>query len=151
MKYFLRVVTLAYALSVLQGCASSGVFHPGEFSYAIINGSSGELDAIHIHWREYDRDFDDRIKELPSSSGKLQFGNFYDYAPARIPLFVEADWKGADGLQHHKNIDMNHEMPDKSQFAGTVFFKFFDNDVCVVPVPEWLEQRNERLGKATVP
>ncbi|HET6246610.1 MAG TPA: hypothetical protein VFE47_02840 [Tepidisphaeraceae bacterium] len=88
---------------------------------------------------------------LPARDDEVPFGRYYNYAPLPIPAIVDLEWKSSDGQQHAKRIEVDRLLPQKWRFSGTICLKFFDSDVCVIPVPRWMEERNQRLGKATVP
>jgi len=79
------------------------------------------------------------------------FGEYIGLCPQPIPNQVAARWKTYDGKQHTRCIEVASHVPDIEHFTGTIVFKFYDDDVVVVPVPRWLEIRNSRLGKTTVP
>ena len=62
-----------------------------------------------------------------------------------------ATWKTADGKTHEQKVEVASRVPDIKNFTGSIVFKFTEDGVTIVPIHQALKDRNERLGKTTIP
>ena len=73
------------------------------------------------------------------------------FSPDPIPEAVLASWTTADGKQHQQVVEVAGRIPDIANFTGIIVYKFTDKGVVISPVRRAVADRNQRLGKITVP
>src|SRR6185437_12004114 len=135
---------------VFGGCCLPGTYCPGEYINRLQNATVTPMSGVEIRWTVKGEEVLQQAGYLPSCVEGC-FGANFDLSPQPIPDKVMARWKTQDGNEHRRTVEVAMHVPDVEHFAGTIVFKFYDDDVSIVAIPHWLERRNSRLGKTTVP
>ena len=136
--------------SALAGCCLPGMHCPGQYATQLQNATLRPMTDVGIRWNANGKEVRQEVAFF-GSCVENGSGPYFDLCPEPIPETVMARWRTEDGNKHAKSVPVASRIPDIQSFTGDVVFKFYDDDVAIVPVPRWLEDRNSRLGKSTVP
>jgi hypothetical protein len=148
-----RFVVLCPLLAILlhaRGCCVTGTKCPGQYATQLQNATLLPIQDVGIQWDNNELPVHQEIGRLDSCVEEGTGPNF-GFSPEPIPKSVTAHWQTSDGKEHSKIVEVSAHVPDLKHFSGKIVFKFLEDDVEVVPVPQWLEDRNARLGKSTIP
>ncbi len=127
-------ILTAFIMFLCVGCGSSmfdSVPHARWPNYAIgyADRTSGRLSAVGVHWRWKGKDYEWGGGEFDVGTVK-QFGD----APDPIPPAATVIWKTPDGKEHRQKLEIPKNIRDDATWTGTVWFKFTDKGVEVVPL-----------------
>jgi hypothetical protein len=75
---------------------------------------------------------------------------FYD-SPLPMPEAATVSWTTADGRPHKQEVQIAKSLPKGKEFAGTIWLKFTDEGVVVVPMTYEERHRLALEKKPTVP
>lgn len=125
--------TFALAIA-LTGCGPSlfdSEHHPRWPNYAVgfANRTKTKLNDVSASWTWHGVKY-----SMPC--GRLNVGSTAEdfEAPDPIPLEITVIWKTADGAEHRMNMEVAETIPDITTWTGTVWFKFTDDGVEMVPL-----------------
>lgn len=141
---FVQLIAAAH-----YGCAPAapaGDAHGPDHQEGYYNATQNEIfDAI-IYWSVGDRHDAHGYFLLPALGTKLVV-SAVDPIPDRATIL----WKTADGAAHRSEVKVANAIPDLKAFRGTVWYKFTENNVEVVPISYIEEDRRVAAMKPTHP
>ncbi|MDB5290620.1 MAG: hypothetical protein JWL69_1861 [Phycisphaerales bacterium] len=100
-----------------------------EYGFGFYNATGQELEDSGITWVGDGRFHSAGGGVMAVGSTKTQ-----DDEPAPIPEKVTAFWKTADGKMHRKEVEVAPLVTDLKGFTGTIWLKFTNEGVTVVPM-----------------
>lgn len=100
-----------------------------EYEIGFANRSSLFLTEVTAEW-------DDGAKKRALDVGKLRQGSIATVsdAPDPIPTTATALWTTPEGKIHRQNVVVAKKIQDIATWTGTIWFKFTDDGVEVVPL-----------------
>src|SRR5665213_1147072 len=146
--YLLRNLCSAFAVLFLgfaAGCWPMGSRYP-KYDNSFLNAADSGMEGVEARWNADGEDF----RQESGVLGPRCFSTM-SFSPNPIPAKVFVTWKTADGKRHEQTVSVASCIQDIKHFTGSIGYKLSENAVTVVPIHQALEDRNERLGKATVP
>ncbi len=134
----------------LCGCCSTSELGLTDYDNSFWNVTGETVSGVHVFWEANGQKFMQEPDDIPVAK--------YDYvgesmvtAPLPIPEKVRVTWKTADGTPHEQTVAVASRIPDIDHFRGSIFYKFTDQGVMVVPYTYEYQERNVKQGKAAVP
>jgi len=125
----------ALILFLCAGCGSS-LFYSGpharspEYAIGFANQTKEQLSDVEAEWVINGVKYNPGAGMLPPGFG----GKEYRYAPDPIPPAATVVWKTSDGKEHRQTLVIPKEIRDDATWTGTIWFKFTDKGVEVVPL-----------------
>jgi len=123
---------------------------PGQYDTVLQNATLRQMRNVSICWNVNGEEVRQEAGYLPSCL-ENNAAAIFGLSPEPIPQTVMARWRIEGENEHEKIVPVASRIPNIQSFTGDIVFKFHEDDVVIVPVPKWLEDRNSRLGKYTVP
>lgn len=151
----MRIVILLGIIVNLYGCSPSseyvpGIYRSGQYSNLLQNATHGRIDEVRVEWNTQGQHYTQEAGSL-SFCPDINHGACFDFCPEPVPDEAVIKWRTPDGRDHAESLKVAERVPGGIHFAGTIVYKVYDDHVTVVPVPQWLEDRNAMLGKTIVP
>ena len=134
----LLTCSLAIALAGCGPLIYGSESHPRWPDYAVgfANRTKAELNGVSANWTWHGVD-----SSMPC--GRLNVGSTAEgfEAPDPIPPEITVIWKTADGAEHRQDMVVAKKIPNIATWTGTVWFRFAEKSVEVVPLSK--EQMHE--------
>jgi len=150
--HFSRLATMgAFTLVAvgLSGCWRGGPFYR-EYDNRFWNASTSNISDVTITWSTDGEHYRQGGNGMgPNRGGDL--GISWAFSPHPIPEKVLAHWITSDGKVHEKVVEVAAHVQDPECFTGSIVYKFYDDDVVIEPMSSAVQDRNQMLGKGTVP
>ena len=124
----------AFIIFLCVGCGSS-MFDSGpharspEYAVGFANRTKEQFSGVESEW------VINGVKYNPGA-GRLAPGSEkeYEYAPDPIPPAATVVWKTPDGKEHRQTLEVPKRIREDASWTGTLWFKFTDTGVEVVPL-----------------
>lgn len=116
------------------------------YSIGFANDTDEQFRQVRVEWTENRTSW-----KLPgrilSSGAEATLSD----APDPIPQQATVVWQTADGLEHQVVLKVRQRVPNLTFFAGTIWFKFDESGVTMIPQTEsnaWLSIHHRPPGAA---
>ena len=109
-----------------------------EYSIGFSNRTKEEFSGVEAEWEI------NGVKYNPGAGILVPGGKAeYEYVPDPIPPAATVVWKTPDGKEHRQTLEIPKKIRDDAFWTGTIWFKFTDKGVEIIPLSKKQMDRME--------